>query len=167
MRFYIIAGYLFTAVFGTLSHFLYDCSGQNLFIALFAPVNESIWEHMKLSFFPVLLYAFFLSYIRQPEKEFHTLRDALLLGNFVGTFSIPVRNIGTSSPCRRYRRLSARSFLCFPIRMERKGYGPDRQPAKMDLSIDCASGSFIFHLYLLSSPDRIVSGFKLNNVHFF
>ena len=90
MRFYIIAGYLFTAVFGTLSHFLYDCSGQNLFIALFAPVNESIWEHMKLSFFPVLLYAFFLSYIRQPEKEFHTLRDALLLGNFVGTFSIPV-----------------------------------------------------------------------------
>ena len=78
MRFYIIAGYLFTAVFGTLSHFLYDCSGQNLFIALFAPVNESIWEHMKLSFFPVLLYAFFLSYIRQPEKEFHTLRDACL-----------------------------------------------------------------------------------------
>ena len=38
----------------------------------------------------MLLYAFFLSYIRQPEKEFHTLRDALLLGNFVGTFSIPV-----------------------------------------------------------------------------
>lgn len=90
MRFYIIAGYLFTAVFGTLSHFLYDCSGQNLFIALFAPVNESIWEHMKLSFFPVLLYAFFLSYIRQPEKEFHTLRDSLLLGNFIGTLSIPV-----------------------------------------------------------------------------
>ena len=90
MRFYIIAGYLFTAVFGTLSHFLYDCSGQNLFIALFAPVNESIWEHMKLSFFPVLLYAFFLSYIRQPEKEFHTLRDSLLLGNFIGTFSISI-----------------------------------------------------------------------------
>ena len=45
---------------------------------------------MKLSFFPVLLYALFLSYIRQPEKEFHTLRDALLLGNFVGTLSIPV-----------------------------------------------------------------------------
>ena len=156
MRFYIIAGYLFTAVFGTLSHFLYDCSGQNLFIALFAPVNESIWEHMKLSFFPVLLYAFFLSYIRQPEKEFHTLRDSLLLGNFIGTFSIP-----------RYRRLSARTVLRFSIRMERKGYAPDRYPAKMDLSVDCASGSFIFHLYLLSAPDRIVSGFKLNNVHFF
>ena len=52
MRFYIIAGYLFTAVFGTLSHFLYDCSGQNLFIALFAPVNEFYMGAYETFVFP-------------------------------------------------------------------------------------------------------------------
>ena len=90
MRFYIIAGYLFTAVFGTLSHFLYDCSGQNLFIALFAPVNESIWEHMKLLFSRYCYMRFSCLISDSRKKNFHTLRDSLLLGNFIGTFSIPI-----------------------------------------------------------------------------
>lgn len=68
--FYIIAGYLFTAVFGTLSHFLYDCSGQNLFIALFAPVNESIWEHMKLSFSRCFYMRFFCLISDSRKKNF-------------------------------------------------------------------------------------------------
>lgn len=38
---------------GTLLHFAYNFSGQNFIIALFAPVNESVWEHLKLVFFPV------------------------------------------------------------------------------------------------------------------
>ena len=29
------------------------------FIALFAPVNESVWEHLKLLFFPVFVYTLF------------------------------------------------------------------------------------------------------------
>lgn len=90
MRFYVIIGYFFTAVFGTLSHFLYDCSGKNLFISLVSPINESVWEHMKLTFFPILLYVFFLSCIRQAQREFRPLCDALLIGNLIGTLSIPV-----------------------------------------------------------------------------
>lgn len=38
---------------GTLLHFAYNFSGQNFIVALFAPVNESVWEHLKLLFFPV------------------------------------------------------------------------------------------------------------------
>lgn len=47
---YIIA----TALLGTLSHFFYEWSGHMALIALFSPVNESAWEHLKLLFFPFL-----------------------------------------------------------------------------------------------------------------
>ena len=52
-----IAGFLFTAIAGTFLHFLFDLTGQNRISALFSAVNESIWEHMKLLFFPMLLFA--------------------------------------------------------------------------------------------------------------
>lgn len=39
---------------GFLNHFLYHLSGGQAFTALFCPVNESIWEHLKLLFFPIL-----------------------------------------------------------------------------------------------------------------
>ena len=32
-----------TMILGTLNHFLYDWSGKNPVIALFTPVNESVW----------------------------------------------------------------------------------------------------------------------------
>ena len=52
----MLSGILFTSILGTLSHFLYEWSGGNLYVGFFAPVNESVWEHMKLLFFPMLLY---------------------------------------------------------------------------------------------------------------
>lgn len=45
---------IIVSVIGTLAHFVYDWSGQNSFVGLFTPVNESTWEHMKLLFFPML-----------------------------------------------------------------------------------------------------------------
>ena len=47
---YIIA----VLLLGSLNHFLYEWSGQAAVIALFCPVNESVWEHLKLLFFPFL-----------------------------------------------------------------------------------------------------------------
>lgn len=38
----------------SLSHYLYDLSGKNLIAGLFNPVNESVWEHLKIMFFPFL-----------------------------------------------------------------------------------------------------------------
>ena len=37
-------------------HFLYDWSGEMTIISLFVPINESIWEHLKLVFWPLLLW---------------------------------------------------------------------------------------------------------------
>lgn len=42
---------------GTLLHFTYQWSGENLFVASFSAVNESVWEHLKLTFYPMLIMA--------------------------------------------------------------------------------------------------------------
>ena len=52
-----IAGFVFTGIVGTLLHFLFDWTGGNVVVALFSAVNESIWEHLKLLFYPMLAVA--------------------------------------------------------------------------------------------------------------
>jgi len=52
-----IIGFIFVVVFGSLLHFVYQWSGNNRIVGLFAPVNESTWEHLKLLFIPTLLYS--------------------------------------------------------------------------------------------------------------
>lgn len=42
-------------ILGTLLHFLYHWTGENGFIATFSATNESVWEHLKLVFFPMLV----------------------------------------------------------------------------------------------------------------
>lgn len=37
-------------------HFIYKLSGENSIAALFVPVNESPWEHLKMLFFPFALF---------------------------------------------------------------------------------------------------------------
>ncbi len=49
-------GFGAVSLLGTLLHFLYGWTGSS-FAALFAAVNESTWEHMKLLFFPALVFA--------------------------------------------------------------------------------------------------------------
>ena len=53
-KFHIISA-IVVMILGTLLHFTYNLSNQNPFIALFSAVNESTWEHLKLTFFPMLL----------------------------------------------------------------------------------------------------------------
>jgi hypothetical protein len=53
-----MGGFVFTGVLGTLLHFLFDWTGGHAVVALFSAVNESIWEHMKLLYYPMLIFAF-------------------------------------------------------------------------------------------------------------
>ena len=50
-------GFVFTGILGTLLHFLFDWTGGSVVAGLFSAVNESIWEHMKLLYYPMLLWA--------------------------------------------------------------------------------------------------------------
>ena len=46
----------FLFVIGSLMHFVYRWSGKNKIVGVFAPVNESIFEHSKLLLFPLLFF---------------------------------------------------------------------------------------------------------------
>ena len=46
---------IFVMVLGTLLHFTYKWSNNNMLVGIFSPINESIWEHLKLMFFPMLI----------------------------------------------------------------------------------------------------------------
>lgn len=46
-----------TIIFGSLLHFVFDWSGKIKAVALVAAVNESTWEHLKLAFWPALIFA--------------------------------------------------------------------------------------------------------------
>lgn len=83
-----LAGLLFVTIVGTLMHFVYDWSGQNSFVALFAPVNESVWEHMKLLFFPMLVFQIY-QYAKLGE-EYPRILCGGLYATILGTFSIPI-----------------------------------------------------------------------------
>jgi hypothetical protein len=42
---------------GALVHFVFEWSGDLSLVGIFAPVNESVWEHFKLGFWPTCVYA--------------------------------------------------------------------------------------------------------------
>jgi len=52
-----LGGIFFIIVLGSLLHFAFEWSGRAIPIAPIAAVNESVWEHLKLGFWPALVYA--------------------------------------------------------------------------------------------------------------
>lgn len=73
---------------GVLGHFAYEFSGNIWFLGLFFPVNESIWEHLKLIFFPALSY-FLIEYFTSERKPNNYIYSAFC-GIFYGIISIIV-----------------------------------------------------------------------------
>lgn len=41
---------------GAFMHYFYSLSGKNILVGLVSPVNESVWEHLKLIFLPMILW---------------------------------------------------------------------------------------------------------------
>ena len=81
------AGSVFTAVAGTLLHFVYGWSNQSVIAAPFAAVNESTWEHMKLLFFPMFVFSFIeYRYIGKNHRNFWCVK---LAGTLTGLILIP------------------------------------------------------------------------------
>ena len=52
-----VGAFVWIMLAGSALHFVYELSDFNGFAALFGSVNESTWEHLKLFFWPGLLYA--------------------------------------------------------------------------------------------------------------
>ncbi len=52
-----LAGIPFIVVVGSAMHFVFAWSGERWPVALVAAVNESVWEHLKLAFWPGLVWS--------------------------------------------------------------------------------------------------------------
>ncbi|MBQ9931905.1 MAG: hypothetical protein IJO79_06065 [Firmicutes bacterium] len=50
-------GFILTSAAGTLLHFIYGWFGDVPLVMVFGAVNESPWEHLKLLFWPVLIFS--------------------------------------------------------------------------------------------------------------
>lgn len=52
-----ILGFFIISLVGSAFHFCYEWSGYFKPLALICAVNESVWEHVKMGFWPALFYA--------------------------------------------------------------------------------------------------------------
>ncbi len=82
-----LMGFAVTSLGGTILHFLYEWLGDAVWIAPFSGVNESTWEHMKLLFWPMFLYAIVQSFFFREEKDYWCVK---LKGVIFGIILIPV-----------------------------------------------------------------------------
>ena len=82
-----LIGFAVTSLGGTLLHFLYDWLGEAAWIAPFSGVNESTWEHMKLLFWPMFIFATVQSFFFKERENFWCVK---LRGILLGLSLIPV-----------------------------------------------------------------------------
>ncbi len=82
-----LLGFGVVSLLGTLLHFLYDWTKSPI-AALFSGVNESTWEHMKLLFFPMFLFAIVQSFFA--GREYENFWCIKLRGTLLGLLLIPV-----------------------------------------------------------------------------
>ena len=79
-----MTGAVIISLSGSLLHFVFALFGEWPPLALIAAVNESVWEHLKLAFWPALFYALIeWPFLRGKTKNFWTAKS-------FGIFSMPV-----------------------------------------------------------------------------
>lgn len=88
LKLWQIGGFVFTCTAGVLLHFLYDWTNHSIVVAPFSAVNESIWEHMKLLFFPMLIFA--MTEYKFIGKNYENFWCAKSAGSITGLLLIPI-----------------------------------------------------------------------------
>ena len=81
------AGFALITFGGTILYFLYDWTGGSILVAPFSGVNESTWEHMKLLFWPLFLFAVIQRLFFKGQENYWCIKLAEIL---LGLMLIPV-----------------------------------------------------------------------------
>ena len=76
-----IGGFIFIGLLGASLHFTYELSNfSSNVVAYFSAVNESTWEHLKMVFFPGLVFALIeFTYVRDKVNNYIVAKTANLL----------------------------------------------------------------------------------------
>ena len=151
-----LVGFAVTSLLGTLLHFLYEWLGAPAWIAVFSGVNESTWEHMKLLFWPMFIYAIVQNFFFRDQKNFWCIK---LKGTLLGLTLIPVifytynGVIGKSPDWINIAIffISAAISYIFEARKFKKKATACKKP-KLAFSLLCAIG-ILFILFTFKTPE--------------
>ena len=80
-------GFGVTALAGSLLHYIYEWTNSSVWVAGFSAVNESTWEHMKLAFYPMFLFAIIESFFFKNYGNFWLVK---FKGTLIALALIPV-----------------------------------------------------------------------------
>lgn len=80
-------GFVFVSLLGSVLHFVYSWTNESVLVAPFSAINESTWEHMKLIYFPMLIYALIQSRFFKDSNNFWCVK---LIEILTGLTLIPV-----------------------------------------------------------------------------
>lgn len=74
-----LIGFILITIVGSLMHFCFEWSGNYKPVALFCAVNESVWEHLKIGFWPAFFYALYEYFAFGRQKENFWLAKTMAL----------------------------------------------------------------------------------------
>jgi len=81
---YELVGMILIIILGSMLHFTFELSGNQPIVGVFSAVNESVWEHLKIAFWPALLYLIFeYRYLYKKSNNF-------FLAKTLGIYSIMI-----------------------------------------------------------------------------
>jgi hypothetical protein len=83
-----LIGTVFIIILGSLLHFTFEWSGNQLVVGVFSAVNESVWEHLKLAFWPASLFT--LIEYHSLKKKTNNFALAKTIGVYLMVLTIPV-----------------------------------------------------------------------------
>lgn len=93
------------SILGTLAHFVYEFAHHNRTVGIFAAVNESTWEHIKIALTPTFLWSLLDGAFFGTNENYFLAKITSLL---IATFTIPFIFYS-------YRRIAKRSILAIDI----------------------------------------------------
>ncbi len=80
LKWWRFTGVLAITILGFLLHHVYDLTGASEIIGWFVPVNESVWEHLKLGYWSLVLFSVIEYFqVRYRVNNYHLAKLAGLL----------------------------------------------------------------------------------------
>ena len=72
-------GVIVISIIGTIAHFFYEWTNHNRIVGLFAAVNESTWEHIKIALTPTFLWGLYDGFIYGENPNYYLAKLVSLL----------------------------------------------------------------------------------------
>ncbi len=87
LRNWQLFGAIFIMILGSVMHFLFEWSGSWPPVGAIAAVNESVWEHLKLAYWPLVFYSLVeYRYVKDKANNY-------FIAKFAAAYSIPLMTV--------------------------------------------------------------------------